>query len=1055
MTSAKSGTEGALGSSVRTDRGVVALVQGLEVVLLRLAGTALGAVAKSLLTPGRGAALVPDRVRSKDLAKALGGRLASGPYADLPEHEQLAAADSVRDGFARAGEIDAERLFAVDLLPERLAEELRSPDAGLSPRAVELYDELLALCCAHLIEQATSQPWFAARAAVEHARVAGRTRDAVEELTERTGRRPEAAALDFEERYARYVAATHGRLGLFGLTLGRSAGEWELETAYISLGVSGERTGPERFGPTGDAEQGAVSVTVKVEQAVADADRLLLRGPAGSGKSTLVQWLAVNAARRTFGPELSDWNRCVPFVLRLRAFASSDEPPLPEDFLRTTGVPLSAPEGWAEKLLSEGRALVLVDGVDEVPVRLRQRTREWLKRLIAAYPMARYVVTTRPSAVPEDWLERQGFSAHTLLPMEREDVRAFIAHWHDAARRESPAEGALLDTYEQSLRRAVSSRRDLGRLATNPLMCALLCALNRDRRMQLPRARKELYDAALDMLLVRRDTEREICGVEGVGLTREEQTALLQRLAYWLIRNGRSEAAQDDAAAMVTQWLAAMPQVRGKPEQVFSHLLIRSGLLREPAPGSVHFVHRTFQDYLGAKAAVEERDFGFLVRNAHDDQWDDVIQMSVGHARVSEREQLLTALLERAEREEEHRHRLVLLAAACLEHAPELGPEVWTAVQERTRELLPPRSIDHAEYLAKVGELVPPLLPGPGEVADEYSAGAVVRTAALIGGDAAFDVVVQYRDDERLQVANELSQAWDSFETEPYLHEILARRVWHTPSLSVKKAEQLAALRHLPLTRGVHLQGDFADLAPLGVLPDLDRVFLYMNRSLTDLAPLTLTPSLRKVGLSYCPGVRDLSPLAELPLTELSICEIDPAVSVEPLRDMTSLTEFALLHPLFIDSLTELPLTSRLATLELYRQARYVSLDGIEQWPALTSLLLCSPTQFRQLVRMERVPALTHLRLLHQSTPELSALLRFPFLTHLTLLFSDLPGGLAPLRELPSLRTLSINNVPSGHVDLTPLKGLPDLVINVSDDTEITGAGLFAEGRLNITRSRA
>ncbi|SCF68262.1 NACHT domain-containing protein [Streptomyces sp. Ncost-T10-10d] len=162
--------------------------------------------------------------------------------------------------------------------------------------------------------------------------------------------------------------------------------------------------------------------------------------------------------------------------------------PAPDEFLRTTGVPLhgSAPAGWADRLLAEGRALVLVDGVDEVPMRLRNRTERWLKDLIAAYPQARYVVTTRPSAVPDGWLGQQGFVAHSLLPMERDDIRAFIGHWHDAARAEclSDDDRAQLDTYEGSLRRAVGMRRDLGRLATNPLMCAL----NRDRRMQLPRA---------------------------------------------------------------------------------------------------------------------------------------------------------------------------------------------------------------------------------------------------------------------------------------------------------------------------------------------------------------------------------------------------------------------------------------------------------------------------------------------------------------------------------------------------------------------------------------
>ncbi|WP_442818488.1 NACHT domain-containing protein [Streptomyces sp. NBC_01320] len=616
-------------------------MHGLEAVVVRLASTVVQTVAKSMLTPKPGAGLVTDPVRPlpkpagpEKLARVLEQRIVSG-YASVPEHERLAAVAAVQDTFAAAGPLDAERLFATDLDPERLVNELRRPVADLADRARDLYEELLRLCCAHLVEQLTAHPTFPARAAVEHTRRTGAL------IRAQVVPGPaESAALGFEQQYADFVASTHCRLELFGVTLGgRRRAEWPLDTAYISLAVNNERAyEPHREGL---GVPGATRTPVKVEQALAGCDRLVLRGPAGSGKSTLVQWLALNAARQSFGPELADWNRCVPFVLRLRSFNTPEGLPMPEDFLTVSGVPLRAPRGWVEELLARGRALVLVDGVDEVPPRLRNRTEQWLKSLITAFPQTRYVVTTRPSAVPEDWLAAQGFTVHTLQPMERDDVRGFIRHWHDAVRQECPPDAELesLDRYEASLNQAVTTRRDLGRLATNPLMCALLCALNRDRRMQLPRARKELYDAALDMLLVRRDTEREITSVEGVSLSRDELTALLQRLAYWLIRNGQAEAAQDEVVAMLDEWLAAMPQVReqGDAGQVFSHLLIRSGLLREPVPGYVDFVHRTFQDYLGAKAAVEARDFGVLVRNAHDDQWDDVVRMAVGHARVEER----------------------------------------------------------------------------------------------------------------------------------------------------------------------------------------------------------------------------------------------------------------------------------------------------------------------------------------------------------------------------------------------------------------------------------
>ncbi|GHE62140.1 NACHT domain-containing protein [Streptomyces vinaceus] len=1014
---------------------------GFETVVLRVAGTAAGALVKSLLSRSPGAGLAADPAAPaprwrrpaelgdpeiRRLTQALASRM--GPACgSLPEHERLAALDAVADAFATLGPLTPESLFAVDLDPAALAATLPPPPPGLSPPAGALYGRLIRLCCAHAVEYVTTLPAFGARTDVELVRRTGELGRALDRLADRS----DGAAHAFEERYARYVAEAHGRLQLFGVTTGRARQEWPLDLAYISLAVTGEQ----ELMPGGP---GTHQTSVRAEQALGTAERVLLRGPAGSGKSTLVQWLALNAARQAEGP----WSTCVPFVLRLRSFTSADALPLPEEFLRASGVPLTAPPGWVEELMASGRALVLVDGVDEVPQRLRTRTEAWLRSLITAFPKARYVVTTRPSAVPESWLAGQGFAPHSLLPMEREDVRAFVRHWHAAAR----AEGQEVDAYEASLLEAVAGRRDLGRLATNPLMCALLCALNQDRRMQLPRARKELYDAALDMLLVRRDTEREILGVEGVYLTREEQIALLQRFAYWLIRNGQVEAVREEAVEMVGEWLDAMPQVRADAEQVFSHLLIRSGLLREPVRGSVDFVHRTFQDYLGAKAAVEARDFGVLVKNAQDDTWDDVVRMAVGHARPDERVRILRGLLRRADKVKGARNRLILLAAACLEHAPELDPAVRADVQERTARLLPPRTRGQAEELAKAGELVLELLPLDDDLGED-EAEAIVRTAGLVGGVRALEIIARFRRDNRLNVAYALADSWGRFDAGEYADAVLSAAPMSGASLLVSTGEQLAQVGRLTQVKRINLHWAPGLPELVGRRPDLEWLFVYRNEGLGDLSLLAPLDRLAFLGLSLCPNVTDLAPLAGLPLRELSLVGLPDRVPLEPLREL-GLDTLALGCRTSADRVGDLPLPEGLQTLHLLRGAEGLSLEGLDRWTGLRSLAVTGDGQADELARVAK-PALTSLTVT-AAAPDLARLPRHDRLTALSLNQCSV-GDLAPLRALPGLRNLMLNHCGETH-DLSPLSGLDGLTVTVFGTAEVTGAEGIPPERLRLRR---
>lgn len=82
------------------------------------------------------------------------------------------------------------------------------------------------------------------------------------------------------------------------------------------------------------------SVVVKrAEHALADCRRVLVRGLAGSAKTTLLQWLAVATARDELPKELGDWRGRIPFVLPLRTPVRRGPLPEPQDFLSAVGAP--------------------------------------------------------------------------------------------------------------------------------------------------------------------------------------------------------------------------------------------------------------------------------------------------------------------------------------------------------------------------------------------------------------------------------------------------------------------------------------------------------------------------------------------------------------------------------------------------------------------------------------------------------------------------------------------------------------------------------------------
>ncbi|MFE7314240.1 NACHT domain-containing protein [Streptomyces sp. NPDC057555] len=860
----------------------------------------------------------------------------------------------------------------------------------------------------------------------------------------------------FEERYLSYVAERHSQLTVVGLDLSRpDRACWPLDAAYLSLELA-ER--PEGW-PVGSEEADRPSVVVKrAENALAHCRRILLRGLAGSGKTTLLQWLAVGTARDGLPDELTDWRGKIPFVLPLRTLVRRGPLPEPQDFLSAVGTPLAAlqPEGWADVVLARGEALVLVDGIDEVPQEHRGATRDWLERLMAAYKDAHFVVTTRPSAVPEGWLASSRFTELSVRPMSATDTGVFIGRWHSAARQSAATETerSQLHDLEEALQVTVRAQRDLAQLSSTPLMCALICALHRDRRGHLPHSRMELYEAALSMLLVRRDLERSIDIPEGIQLTEHQSVQLLQRLAYWLIRNRQTEMDRTTALALVSDALPAMQAVaeQGTADQILAHLVGRSGLLRQPTVDTLDFIHRTFQDYLGAKAAIEDHDFPLLVNNAHDDQWEDVIRMAVAHARPAESADILRRLVKRGDADSEHRSRLHLLAAASLQYATEIEPDTRRLVEQRARVLMPPRSYEEAKELAALGPGILDLLPGPeGLEADEV--GPVIKTAAAIGGDHAYAFLRRFV--QSLPPASrlyDLADSWKHFAADEYARDFLLPFRDQDPLLKkliVQTHDQRNALHLLkPITDITFLQTFTEDEIVEHLSSEHTRTLeIHSGQLLTDLKFVHRFSALEKLALAKCTQLTHIEDLARLPISNLRLLSLPDEFSFDALNSLPELTALALYTRLPWNSLANLPAPEGLTSLHLGSQID-TRPAGVSKWQQLQNLIInTAPNK----AEWQEIAALPHLAELFISECDFNLAVPMHSVTYLQLAPTANPQ-LELIPDLfPNLERLFINcRALPGTIDITPLSRIKGLRIPINYASKVTGLERFTSDAVGL-----
>jgi hypothetical protein len=291
------------------------------------------------------------------------------------------------------------------------------------------------------------------------------------------------------------------------------------------------------------------------------------------------------------------------------------------------------PSSTFAALLKAGRALLILDGVDEVPLTDGPEPRRTYPRACLLAALAdgratwtragnRLLVTSRPYGLRAEDMARLDLPEAPLSALEDELQALFIRRWYAAAdpnRAEEKAQG-LIDH--------LAERPDLAELKRNPMLLTALCVRYGEGR-RLPQDQHDLYDKIVNNVLFNRyrGEDHERAAVRGrlaaiaLGMHTGASIQLTRTTPEAAVSLDEVERILADYAELNPATEAGSAAASERRDE----LLARSGLLLGRGSGKTGFYHFSFQEFLAAE---------HLARTRREPDWFDTLVAA--HAPVPE-----------------------------------------------------------------------------------------------------------------------------------------------------------------------------------------------------------------------------------------------------------------------------------------------------------------------------------------------------------------------------------------------------------------------------------
>ena len=441
-----------------------------------------------------------------------------------------------------------------------------------------------------------------------------------------------------------------------------------------------------------------------------DSKKFILLGAPGSGKTTLASYFAVMLAQgETEKLGLDPDVDYLPIIIRIRDLAREENVSILEfakDFAEKRLTVKDLPTGFFNYCLEDGRAVILLDGLDEVAeTGKRYDIVSRIENFLGQFPENLAIITSRPAGYKRDFFRTEEFPHFELQAFGDDKVEEFINRWYDS-RVKDQAEAARR---KESLQKALEENERIKLLARNPLLLTIIALIHRYQAV-LPKERFKLYDKAVETLIISWDAKKEITAHKKLQyLSLDDLRRILEIIAYWIHTEGNTGDQEGGTLIDCEELLGKLKreiktlkgiqlyEAENEAERFLSLIQERTGLLNEQGQDCYAFVHKTFQEYLCAQAidyeADNEGDFEIIldhvITHLHDPHWREVLLLLIAQQKPKKAAKAIRVILNKGSDYEQWLHRDLFFAGSCLaEDIKGLGVADSGLVEEILSQLL-------------------------------------------------------------------------------------------------------------------------------------------------------------------------------------------------------------------------------------------------------------------------------------------------------------------------------------------------------------------------------